>query len=182
MFATLEGRGRRGPAPPLAITKLIQRLVSLGDPCETLRAQIPTPYGVHRLNAQRLFAAGSSPGNAVKDTGGCLVALSIDLHEHPIAHAARILRLSGATPAQVEVGVKLAWQIETKIADELLKKEASIVDLTKKLYATLGVHNSAELCAKIWLSAMHERSSRTPPWRTRLRRRRSRASVTQSMG
>ncbi len=84
------------------------------------------------------------------------------MHEHPIAHAARILRLSGATSAQVEVGVKLAvGKSKPQIADELLKKEASIVDLTKKLYATLGVHNSAELCAKIWLSAMHERSSRT---------------------
>ena len=37
------------------------------------------------------------------------------------------------------------------IADELGIQPSSVADLTKKLYQTLDVHNSAELGTKIWL-------------------------------
>ncbi|MGI8570085.1 MAG: helix-turn-helix transcriptional regulator, partial [Methylocella sp.] len=72
--------------------------------------------------------------------------------EHPIAHAARVLRESGATPAQVKVGIQLALgKAKPAIADELGLKPSTVAGLTKKLYQTLDVHNAAELGAKIWL-------------------------------
>lgn len=37
------------------------------------------------------------------------------------------------------------------IADELGVQLSNVESLTKKLYRTLDVHNSAELGAKIWL-------------------------------
>jgi hypothetical protein len=55
-----------------------------------------------------------------------------------IAHAARILRQSGATPAQMKVGT---------LGIEL----SSVASLAKKLYETLDVHNSSEHSKKIWL-------------------------------
>jgi hypothetical protein len=92
--------------------------------------------------------------------------VSIELHEHPIAHAARILRMSGATPAQVWAGVKLALgKTKPQIAHELSIRESSVADLTRKLYQTLEVHNSAELGARIWLSAMQERAPGLTPGR-----------------
>jgi hypothetical protein len=164
LLITLEASIRCGLALPPPIKMLVQRVLGLGDPRETARMQIQSPYGVHRLNAQRLFSSDASPQDVANNPNRCLIGLSIELHEHPIAHAARILRASGATPAQVEVGVKLALgRTKPQIANELRKKESSIVDLTKKLYATLGVHNSAELGARIWVSAMHERCVRSPP-------------------
>jgi hypothetical protein len=54
----------------------------------------------------------------------------------------RALRESGATPAQTKVGM---------IADELGIQLSSVVDVIKKLYQNLDVHNSAELSTKIWL-------------------------------
>jgi hypothetical protein len=49
-----------------------------------------------------------------------LIAVTIALHEHPIAHAARVLRESGATPAQTKVGIHLALgKPKPVIADEL---------------------------------------------------------------
>jgi hypothetical protein len=42
------------------------------------------------------------------------------------------------------------------IADELGTKLSSVEGLTKKLYQTLDVHNSAELSTKIWLGRPNE--------------------------
>ena len=42
------------------------------------------------------------------------------------------------------------------IADELGIQLSSVAGLTKKLYQTLEVHNSAELGAKIWLGETHQ--------------------------
>jgi len=79
--------------------------------------------------------------------------VTIELHEHAIAHAARMLRESGATPAQVKVGIQLALgKTKPLIADELGIKFSSVDGHTKRLYQTLDVHNSAELSTKIWLS------------------------------
>jgi DNA-binding CsgD family transcriptional regulator len=76
----------------------------------------------------------------------------IQLHEHGIAHAARMLRESGATPAQTKIGIQLAFgKTKPVIADELGIRLSSVTDLTRRLYLTLDVHNSAELATKIWL-------------------------------
>jgi hypothetical protein len=64
--------------------------------------------------------------DVAKDPKGYLIAVSIELHEHTIAHAARILRMSGATPPQVNAGIaldktkpeithELSWGIERGI-------------------------------------------------------------------
>jgi hypothetical protein len=52
------------------------------------------------------------------------------------------------------------------IADELGIRRSSVEGLTKKLYQTLDVHNSAELGAKIWLGEKRSesRQSRPPHW------------------
>jgi hypothetical protein len=49
-----------------------------------------------------------------------IIAVTIDLHEHAIAHAARVLRESGATPTQVKVGIQLVLgKPKPVIANEL---------------------------------------------------------------
>ena len=85
--------------------------------------------------------------------------MTIELHEHAIAHAARILRESGATPAQVKVGIQLAMgKTKSVIADELGIQRSSVEGMTKKLYQTLDVHNSAELGTKVWLGEKRSQS------------------------
>jgi DNA-binding NarL/FixJ family response regulator len=78
--------------------------------------------------------------------------VTIELREHAIAHAARALRESGATPAQTKVGIQLAFgKTKPVIADEFGIQLSSVADLTRRLYQTLDVHNSAELATRIWL-------------------------------
>jgi hypothetical protein len=168
LLVTLEGYGQRGPALPPPIKRLVDRIVGApqGSHCEPPPMQVSTPCGVHTVAAKWLIPAGTSAADMAKDPKGRLIAVSIELHEHPIAHAARILRMSGATPAQVCAGVKLALgKTKPQIAHELSIRESSVADLTRKLYQTLEVHNSAELGARIWLSAMQERASGPTPGR-----------------
>ncbi|HEY4846223.1 MAG TPA: hypothetical protein VIH87_00090 [Methylocella sp.] len=116
------------------------------------RMQVSTAYGVLTLEAKWLVPAGERPEDVAKDPKSCLIAVTLELHEHAIAHAARILRASGATPAQTKVGIHLALgKTRPVIADELGIQRSSVADHTKKLYQTLDVHNSAELATKIWL-------------------------------
>jgi hypothetical protein len=155
LLATLIGGGQPGPALPAPIKEIVERIVgaargSLHEPPPT---QVSSRCGVHTVDAKWLIPAGASPADVAKDPNGRLIAVSIELHEHPIAHAARILRASGATPAQVSAGIKLALgKTKPQIAHELSIRESSVADLTRKLYQTLDVHNSAELGTRIWLS------------------------------
>jgi hypothetical protein len=140
----------RLPAP---ILKLIDRLIGAvrGDSCAPPRMRISTAYGVVLLEAKWLMPANTNPADVAKDPKSCLIAVTIELREHAIAHAARILRGSGATPAQLKVGIQLALgKTKRAIADKLGTKLTSVADLTRKLYQTVGVHNAAELGAKIW--------------------------------
>ena len=110
---------------------------------------------------------GSStlPEDAARDPKRCLISVTIELHEHAIAHAARVLWERGATPAQTKVGVHLALgKPKPIIADELGVQLTSVADHTKKLYQTLDVHNSTELATKIWLGQKQNQ------WRQNLRR------------
>jgi DNA-binding CsgD family transcriptional regulator len=114
--------------------------------------QVSTAYGVLTFEAKWLVPAGTLPADAARDPKSCLIAVTIELHEHPIAHAARMLRESGATPTQTKAGIQLALgKAKPAIADELGVQLSSVADLTKRLYQTLDVHNSAELATKIWL-------------------------------
>jgi DNA-binding NarL/FixJ family response regulator len=115
--------------------------------------QISTAYGILTLKANWLVPSGAIPEDVAKDPKSCLIVGTIELHEHAIAHAARSLRESGATPAQVKVGIQLSLgKTKPVIADKLGIQLSSVVDLAKKLYQNLDVHNSAELATKIWLS------------------------------
>jgi hypothetical protein len=92
-------------------------------------SQISTPYGILTLEAKWLVPAGAMPEDVAKDPKSCLIAVTIELREHAVAHAARILRESGATPAQVKVGIGLACgKTKPMIADELgIKLSLSLV-------------------------------------------------------
>jgi DNA-binding NarL/FixJ family response regulator len=114
--------------------------------------QISTSHGVIAFEAKWLVPAGAIPADIAKDPKSCLIAVTVELREHAVAHAARILRESGATPAQVRVGIQLAMgKTKPVIADELGLQLSSVADLARRLYQTLDVHNSAELGMKIWL-------------------------------
>ncbi|MGB6176360.1 MAG: hypothetical protein WBF43_08490, partial [Methylocella sp.] len=143
--------GDRLPAPVL---KLIRQITGAANGTSNTppRMRISTAFGVLTLEAKWLVPAGTPPEDAARDPKSCLISVTIDLHEHPIAHAARVLRESGATPAQTKVGIQLAFgKPKPVIADELGVQLSSVVDLTRRLYQTLDVRNSAELGAKIWL-------------------------------
>lgn len=139
---------------PASIQLLIQRLLAAanGLPGDPPRILIAISYGVVSLDAKWLLPNGAAAMDAAKDPRSCKIAVTIKFREHAVAHAARVLRESGATPAQVKVGIQLALgKTRPAIAQELGLRPSSVADLTKKLYERLGVHNSASLAARIWL-------------------------------
>lgn len=125
------------------------------------RMQVSSPYGIVTLEAKWLMPAGALHEDIAKDPGGCLIAVTIELREHAVALAARVLRESGATPAQMKIGIHLALgKPKLAIAEALGLQPSSVAGMTKKLYQTLDIHSSAELGAKIWLG---ERRRFMPP-------------------
>jgi DNA-binding CsgD family transcriptional regulator len=139
------------PAPVLKLLRQITGAAS-GTSNTPPRMQISTAYGILTLEAKWLVPAGTLQGDAARDPKGCLIAVTMELHENPIAHAARVLREGGATPAQTKVGIHLALgKTGPEIAAELGIQRSSVADHTKKLYQALDVHNSAKLATKIWL-------------------------------
>jgi len=144
---------------PAPVLKLIRQINGAANgACTTPpRTQISTAYGVITLEAKWLVPSGALPEDAAKDPKSCLISVTIALHEHPIAHAARALREYGATPAQTKVGIQLALgKTKPVIADGLGVQLSSVADLTRKLYQILDVHNSAELGTKIWLGRQQD--------------------------
>jgi DNA-binding CsgD family transcriptional regulator len=140
---------------PAPVLKLIRQITGAANGTSNTppRTRISTAYGVLTLEAKWLLPAGTLPADAARDPKSCLISVTIELHEHAIAHAARILRESGATPAQVKVGIHLALgKPKPAIADELGLQLSSVADHSKRLYQTLDVHNSTELATKIWLN------------------------------
>lgn len=162
-----SGHARRDrlPAPVSALIRQIVGPTIHDAQSAPPRAQVPTSYGVLTLEAKWLLPARSIPEEIPRGARSRLMSVRVELHEHALAHAARILRESGATPAQVKVGVRLAaGKAKQAIAEELGIQLSSVMDLTKKLYQSLGIHSSAELGAKIWLGDKLGRStsSRAP--------------------
>jgi DNA-binding CsgD family transcriptional regulator len=148
----------RLPAPLLKILWQITGVAN-GTSNTPPRLQVSTAYGVLTLEAKWLVPAGTFPEDAARDPKGCLIAVTIELREHAIAYAARVLRESGATPAQTKVGIHLALgKTRPEIADELGLKCSSVADHSKKLYQALDVHNSTELGTKIWLNPRQDRA------------------------
>jgi DNA-binding CsgD family transcriptional regulator len=151
---------------PPQVLKVLRCLLGAADETPTTppHVRVPSPYGVVTLEAKWLMPAGAIPEDIAKNPQGCLIAVTIELREHPIAHAARMLRESGATPAQVKVGVRLAMgKPKRAIADELGIRLSSVMDLTKKLYQNLDIHNPAELSARVWLGEKPSAAHRSPP-------------------
>ncbi len=139
---------------PSPILKLLRQITggANGTSNTPPRMQVSTAYGVLTLEAKWLAPAGTLAADAAKDPKSCLISVTIELREHAIAQAARVLRESGATPAQTKVGIQLVLgKTKPAIANELGLQLSSVVDLTKKLYQNLDIHNSAELGMKIWL-------------------------------
>jgi hypothetical protein len=141
----------RLPAPVL---KLVRQLTGTANGTSNLppRMQVSTPYGVLTLEARWLVPADTLAEDAARDPKSCLISVTIELHEHVIAHAARVLRERGATPAQTKVGIQLALgKTKPMIAEALGVQPSSVESLTKKLYQTLDIHSSSELATQIWL-------------------------------
>ena len=139
---------------PAPILKLLRQITGAANGTSKAppRMQVSTTYGVLTLEAQWLVPAGTPPADAARDPKSCLISVMIELREHPIAHAARVLRESGATPAQTKAGIHLAFgKTQVAIAGELGIQLSSVEDLARKLYQRLDVHNSTELATKIWL-------------------------------
>src|SRR3984893_1409139 len=140
---------------PSPVLKLIRQITGAANGTSNAppRMRVSTAYGVLTLEAKWLVPAGTFPEDVARDPKGCLITVTIELREHAIAHAARALRESGATPMQTKVGIQLALgKPKPVIADKLGIQLSSVADLTKRLYQTLDVHNSAELGTKIWLN------------------------------
>ncbi len=138
---------------PAPVRKLLRQITGAtnGTSHTPPRMQVSTAYGVLTLEAKWLVPVGALPEDVAKDPKDCLIAVTIELHEHTIAHAARRLRERGATPAQVKVGLYLAMgKTKPEIARELGIETSSVADLTKKLYAQLDVHSAAELGFNLW--------------------------------
>jgi DNA-binding CsgD family transcriptional regulator len=139
---------------PSPVLKLLRQITGAANGTSNTppRMQASTAYGVLTLDAKWLVPAGTLVADAARDPKSCLIAVTIELHEHAIAHAARVLRESGATPTQTKVGIHLALgKTKPAIAEALGIQLSSVADLTRRLYQTLDVHNSAELGTKIWL-------------------------------
>ena len=139
---------------PAPVLKLLRQITGAANGTSNTppRMRLSTAYGVVTLEAKWLVPTGTLPADAARDPKSFLIAVTIDLREHAIAHAARALRESGATPTQTKVGIQLALgKPKPVIADELGVQLSSVTDLTRRLYQTLDVHNSAELATKIWL-------------------------------
>jgi DNA-binding CsgD family transcriptional regulator len=149
------------PAPILMLLRQITGAAN-GTSDTPPRVQISTPYGVLTLEAKWLLPVGTLAADAAKDPKSCLISVTVELHEHLIAHAARALRESGATQTQTKVGIRLALgKTKPVIADELGIQLTSVADHTRKLYQTLDVHNSAELATKIWLGERRDEAHKS---------------------
>jgi DNA-binding CsgD family transcriptional regulator len=139
---------------PAPVLKLLRQITGAANGTFNAppRMQASTAHGVLTLEAKWLMPAGTLPADAARDPKSCLIAVTIKLREHAIAHAARVLRESGATPAQTKVGIQLAFgKTKSAIADELGIQLTTVMDVTRKLYQTLDIHSSTELATKIWL-------------------------------
>ena len=149
---------------PAPILKLHRHIVGAtnGSVYKPPWSQVSTAYGVVTLEAKWLMPADAMPGDVAKDPKSCLIAVTFELREHALAHAARVLRESGATPAQMKVGIQLAMgKPKPAIANELGMKQTTVADLTRKLYQRLDIHNAAELGTRIWLGEGRREAQRS---------------------
>jgi DNA-binding CsgD family transcriptional regulator len=156
-----RNHGRSYIETPAIVHRVVRDLVgaTLGDGGVPPRARVKTAWGTIALEAVWLAPAGVSAADIVANRDGAQIAVNLELREHAIVHAARVLRLSGASPAQVRIGVLLAaGKSKPAIAQELGVKPSTVTDATRKLYGRLDVRNAAELGMRLWTSEVVDRS------------------------
>ena len=142
-------------AAPGAVRRVVQRLADAaqGSPGAAPRLAVRTAWRVVTVEAAWLTPPDIDAATFASDPGEAPISVTLDLRETPAAHAARVLRASGATPTQVRVGVLLALgKQKPEIARTLGVKPASVEDAVRKLYGRLDVRTAAELGAQVWLS------------------------------
>ncbi len=145
--------GMRDVEMPVAVHRVVRDLVGAASGTGTAppRTRVPTVWGVIYLEAVWLAPAGATAADIVENRDTAQIAVNIELREHAISYAARVLREYGASPAQVRIGVLLATgRSKPEIAQELGVKPSSVVDAARKLYARLEVRNAAELGMRFW--------------------------------
>lgn len=161
MFMMLNGSaeeikaaaGTRADGLPTIVQRVVRALkgTASGDAITPPRARVRTSWGTFCLEAVWLAPAGAGAADIVADRRSARIAVNIELREHIVAHAARVLRESGASPAQMRIGVLLATgRNKPQIAQELGIKASSVIDATRKLYARLNVRNTSELAMRFW--------------------------------
>jgi DNA-binding CsgD family transcriptional regulator len=146
--------GVRDVEMPTAVQRVVRDLVTTatGGAAAPPRARVQTVWGMICLEAVWLAPPGATAADIVENRDTTQIAVNLELREHAILHAARVLRESGASPAQVRIGVLLATgKSKPEIAQELGVKPSSVVDATRKLYARLDVRNAAELGMRFWI-------------------------------
>jgi hypothetical protein len=76
---------------PAPVLKLLRQITGAANGTSNTPplVQISTAYGVLTLEAKWLMPAGTHPADAARNPKGYLIAVTIALHEHAIAHAAR---------------------------------------------------------------------------------------------
>jgi DNA-binding CsgD family transcriptional regulator len=156
-----RNHGRSDIETPAIVHRVVRDLVGAtsGDGSIPPRARVKTAWGTIALEAVWLAPTGASAADIVANRDGAQIAVNLELREHAIVHAARVLRLSGASPAQVRIGVLLAaGKSKPAIAHELGVKPSSVTDATRKLYGRLDVRNAAELGMRLWTSEIVDRS------------------------
>ena len=107
---------------PMSILKLLRQIAGAANGASNTppRMQVSTAFGVVTLEAGWLVRAGVLPEDVASDPKSCLISVTMELREHPIAHTARVLRENGATPAQMKAGIQLALgKTKPMIANEL---------------------------------------------------------------
>jgi hypothetical protein len=94
--------------------------------------RISTTYGVLTLEAKWLVPAGTLPADAARDPKSLSHIGDDRTPRAPIAHAARALRESGATPTQVKVGIQLALGKPKPVIADQLGVQLSSVRISRK--------------------------------------------------
>ncbi len=140
---------------PTAVLRVIRELVraASGHTASPPRLEVMTVWGLIVVEAVWLAEFGVTAADVVANQDAFQISVSLELREHALPYAARVLRSSGASPGQVRIGVLLATGMtKPAIAQELGIKSSSVMDATRKIYERLEVRNAAELGMRLWTS------------------------------
>lgn len=145
--------GAYAPETPSAVRRVVHDLIE-GATSHTgapPRVSIETAWGLICVEAVWLASHGVTARDVVANHGSVQIGVTIELREYAVPYVARVLRIKGASPGQVRIGVLLATGMtKPAIAKELGIKASSVVDGTRRIYERLEVRNAAELGMKLF--------------------------------